>query len=238
MVRKTYGHVDQRDARPVVGVRLVGVDEGVLAPVPDHEAEPHQGQGEQEDEQGRVAIKEEQGEEGGVVSELPAGGLESHLGAVLAEEVQGQVEPDEEEEAPEVVQEVPDVVALVPHGGREVVRPVALDVVVLHVMVEVRVPGVAHQGVGDVGEQQVEGARPRPPLRQHPARVDVLVHHQRVRAHVIELHGEVQHAAQVAEVAVQPYRAGDGRGEVQDQVRHHDHVRLVPRDPPRPVHVR
>lgn len=49
----------------------------------------------------------------------------------------------------------------------------------LTVVVEVGVPGVAEERVGDEGEGEVDDA-PRVALGEHAAHVDVLVHHQHV----------------------------------------------------------
>lgn len=64
-------------------------------------------------------------------------GFGGELGLVFAEKVEWEVEPDEEEEAAEVVEEVPDVVALVADCGGEVFRAVSFDVVVFHVVIVV-----------------------------------------------------------------------------------------------------
>lgn len=220
----TYGDVDQRDAGPVVGVGLVGVDERVLAPVAHHEPGAHQHERHQEDEEGRPAVDLEQRQERGVVGQLPEGRLERERGAVFPEEVQRQVAPDEEVEASDVVQEVPDVVPLVAEGGGQVVGPVAFDVVVLHVVVEVCVPRMAHQRVGDVRERDIEQVDQRILLAQHTTAVDVLMHHECVRAHVVELHGGVDDSMQIREVVVEPNCARDGGGEVEDEVGDHHHV--------------
>ena len=58
--------VDERDARPEVGVGLDLVDEGVLAPVPDHEADAHDEQRDEVDEEGCAGVECEEGGEVGV----------------------------------------------------------------------------------------------------------------------------------------------------------------------------
>lgn len=95
-------------------------------------------------------------EKGKIVEELPKEDPGTIYGLTLAEKVQWEVEPDEEKEAAEVVEEVKQIVALVSEGGGEIVRSVALDVVVFHVVVIVAVPCVAHQWIGDVGKVHVE----------------------------------------------------------------------------------
>ena len=126
--------VEERDAGPEVGVRVGLVDEGVLAPVPDHEAGAHGEEGDQVDEEGGARV--EGGEEGeiSVGGEFGEEGFEREGGLVFAEEVEGEVGPDEEEEAQEVVEEVGQGVALVADGGGEVRGPVAFDVVVFYVV--------------------------------------------------------------------------------------------------------
>ncbi|TKW51113.1 hypothetical protein CTA1_12224 [Colletotrichum tanaceti] len=231
--------VVRRDAGAKVRVRLVGVDEGVLAPVADHQAQAEQQQRAEEDKGGGAAVEAVQGAEDGVVAELPEGRLPGVAQLALAEEVARQVEPDEEEEAGDVAEEVEGVVALVADGGGQVVGPVALDVVVLDVVVEVGVPGVAHEGVGDVGEGGVEGPQEAAGLPgEDAAHVDVLVHHEGVGADVVELHGHVQRAVDVAETAEQQQGARHGGGQVEEQVGEHQDVGLVADDAARPGHVR
>jgi hypothetical protein len=102
-------------------------------------------------------------------------GLQGELVVLLACKVEGQVEPDEEQEPPNVVEEMPDVVSLVSKGGRKIVRAIAFDVMVLHMVVVVRVPSVAHQRFQNVREAEVEY---RPVLGQHAVVVDVVVHQE------------------------------------------------------------
>lgn len=138
----------------------------------------------------------------------------------LADEIQGEFEPDEEEEAADVAEEVREVVALVAHGGGEVTGPVALDVVVLDVVVVVRVPRVAHQRIGDVGEDRVEEPEG---LAEDPAHVDVLVHHEGVGADKVRLHDPVEDAMEPSEVVVEVESARDESREVDNEViEHHD----------------
>lgn len=199
----------------------------MLAPVANHQAEAHDGQRQQEHKDGRPPVELPHGVLQGVAAELPEGRLEREHRPVLPEEVEGKLEPDEEVEAPDVVQEVPEAVALVPDGGAQVVRAVALDVVVLDVVVEVRVPGVAHEGVQQVGEGEVE---PGVGLVEDAAAVDVLVHHQRVGAGVGDLHDGVHDAVDPGEVVEEPQGRRHRGGEVQDHVGEHDDVRLDAHD--------
>lgn len=151
----THGHVNQCDARPKVRVGVVGVHEGVLAPVADHEAGAHDEKRQQVDDKGGLGAKERRhGGVEGVGEELASGGPH-HAGPLLSE-VERQLQPDEEEAA-DVAEEVGRAFPLVAQCRRQVVRAVVLDVVVLDVVVVVRVPHVAHERVEDVGEQGVEG---------------------------------------------------------------------------------
>lgn len=157
-----YRHINQGDAGAEVRIRLVGVDKGVLSPIADHQTQSHEREGPEEDKGRRLAVEAVQGVQEGVVAELPESRLEAVLRLTLAEKVPRQVEPDQKDEASDVVQEVEDVVTLVADGGRQVVGAVALDVVMFYVVVKVRVPGVAHEGVGDVGKRGVEEAQDGP----------------------------------------------------------------------------
>lgn len=62
---------------------------------------------------------------------------------------------------------------------------------------EVAVPGVAHERVEDVGEDGVDQGVF---FVQNAPHVDVLVHEERVGAHVVELHCGVEDAVPPAEV--------------------------------------
>lgn len=155
----------------------------MLAPVSDHEAQAHDCEGEQEYERrgSRVDVRVH-GVEEEVGCEFAAARFEREIGLAVGEEVARELEPDEEVEATEVVEEVEDVVALVADRRGEVVRAVAFDVVVLHMVEVVRVPGVAHQRVHDVRECKVDDGVG---FVEDAAHVDVLVHHQCVGTHVV-----------------------------------------------------
>ena len=223
-----YGDVDERDAAPKVRVGLDLVHEGVLAPVAHHEPETHQRERDEQRPHGRAQVDEARGAvQEQVGAGLGSARLERGARLALAHEVRRQVDPDEEKEAGDVVGKVPGVVALVADGGAEVVGAVALDVMVLDVVVVVCVPGVAHERIEDVGEGAVEPGEAR---RQDAAHVDVLVHHERVGAHVVELHGEVEEGVRVGE-AVEEVEGGGNRGaEVEEEVRHEDDVGRMPHE--------
>jgi len=114
-------------------------------------------------------------------------------------------------------------VALEADGRRQVARAVALDVVVLDVVVVVRVPGVAHEGVHDVGEEVVDEGEA---AGEHAALVDVLVLEQGVGSHVVALHGDVEDGVQVGEAGEEEDGGGDRGGEVEEEVRDEDDVRF------------
>lgn len=75
--------------------------------------------------------------------------------------------------------------------------------VVFDVVEEVRVPGVAHQWVENVGEDGVDEAVF---LVEDAAHMDVLVHEEGVWAHVVELDGGVEDAVPPVEVVEQVQR--------------------------------
>lgn len=229
----TYGNVDQGNAGAKVGVWIDVVDKSMLPPVAHHEADAQLQQGQQEDEQGGLPgdIGPEQ-VDGRVIETLAEGRLDGEIDLALAEEVQRQLQPDEEVEAADVAEKVAQLVALVADGGRQVVGPVAFDVMMLDMMIVVGVPGVAHQRIGEVGEQLVEPGQGRGAL-QDAAHVDVLVHHQRVGADVVRLHDPMQDSVDPAKMPEQHDGAGHGGGEVQQQMgQHHDvgfHAHKAPR---------
>src|SRR5699024_1663530 len=92
-----------------------------------------------------------------------------------------------------------------------------------------------HQRVEQVREQLVEEAVW---LGQDAPLVDVLVHHERVGAEVVELHGDVEDAVDVGEAVVEEDGARHRSRKVDDEVRDHGNVRLVPGYPPGPGNVR
>lgn len=53
---------------------------------------------------------------------------------MLAEEVEGEVNPDKEEEASDVLEEVEHRVSLVANGGGKILWPISFNMVVLHMM--------------------------------------------------------------------------------------------------------
>lgn len=64
-------------------------------------------------------------------------------------------------------------------------------------MEEVRIPGVAHQRIKDVGEDSVDQ---RILLVQNASHVDVLVHEQGVGSHIVELYSGVEDTVPPVEV--------------------------------------
>ena len=148
--------VEERDAGAEVRGRVEVVDEGVLAPVADHEGDAHAEEREEEDEDGgsRAEVCHECDE--GQPGDFRQDGFERRAVLPPPDEVAGEVEPGGEHEVQDVMREVPGVVALVADRAAEVAGPVALDVVVLDVVEVVGVPGVAHERVEEVGEDGVE----------------------------------------------------------------------------------
>ncbi len=198
----TYRYVDQRDARPEVRVRLIGVNKRMLAPVANHEAHTHEQKRGNKDKGGGLAVESVHGADVCIVGHLPERRLESIPGLSLPQEVERQVEPDHEEEAADVVKKVENVVTLVSNSRGEIVGPVAFDVMVLDMVVKVRVPCMSHERIRDIRENFVDNAE-NPSLRQDSVHVDVLVHHQGVCPCEPKLHQHVEDAVEVVEVAEQ-----------------------------------
>lgn len=165
----------------------------MLSPVANHQTQSHKHEGQQQDTEGSPRIDPEQGNQHGVIGQLPECSPESQASLSLAKKIHGQVDPDEKEEATDIVEEVPDVVALVNESGGEVLRAVSLDVMVLYVVIKVGVPGMTHQRIRDVGKIQVK----QPELFvQNTSHMNVLMHHQSVGTHVQELHDKVNDTVQ------------------------------------------
>ena len=234
--RHTHRDVNQSDAGAKVRRRIDLVHQRMLAPIAHHHRNPHQQQRQQKDKRRRPRIRtHKQHRQHSVRAQLPARSLRRHPVLALLRKVKRQLNPDQKQEPAHVRQEITQLVSLVAYRRRQVLGPVPFDMVVLDVMVVVGVPRMAHQRVRDVREQHVE----QPVLAvQNAAHVDVLVHHQRVRAHVPPLHQQVQHAVQPAEAVEEQHRARHGGAEVQQQVCEHRHVCLDPDKPPRPGDVR
>ena len=231
----TYGNVDDSDAGAEVRVRLDLVDKRVLCPVPNHHAEAHNGERNQEHEtrsprihEGEHAIQEQ------VVSNLETACLEREIGLPRAKKVPRQIEPAEEVEAAHIVQEMPDIIPLVAHGGAQIVWSVGFDVVVLDVVEVVRVPGMAHERIRDIREHRIEE---RVCLAQDSTHVNVLVHHQCVRPHVVYLHGGMQRTVPPVEVVEHVDRRGDAREEVEEKMCDHGDVGVDADDGARPSDV-
>jgi len=138
------GHVEEGYAAPVVRVWIDVVDEGVLAPISDHEAEAEEEEGENVDEEGWAEVLTGHEVEEGVVCCFPKGAFEGDGVFFLLEEVEGKIEPDQKVKTTNVVEEVWEGVSLVTNGGAEIIWAIAFNVVVFNVMIIVGVPGVAH----------------------------------------------------------------------------------------------
>lgn len=224
-------NIDQGNARPKIRVWLVLVNKGVLSPVTDHQGDTEQTKGDDQNNDGGGMVEAPGSVDGSIGAQLPEARLSSQHRPAGTPEVAGQVQPDEEVEAAQVVQEIDKAVTLVAYGGREIVGPVALDMVVLDVVVEVAVPRVAHEGVHDIGEQRVEQGKA---TVQHAVLVDVLVLEQRVGPNVGGLHEHVQDGMGVAEAGEEHGGARQRGAKVDEQVRHKDDVSLDPGHAPRP----
>lgn len=169
------GHIQQSDTRAEVAVRFRLIDEAVLAPVADHQTQSQKSEGEEIHEQ-RGAEADIRSEEvvHPIGAEFEEGGLGRHAPLASADEGGRQVHPHEEAEARDVEGEVRWTVALVADGGGDVIGPVPFDMVVLDVVEVVGVPGVAEEGIEEVGEGGVEEGEA---FGEDATLVDVLVHH-------------------------------------------------------------
>lgn len=67
--------------------------------------------------------------------------------------------------------------------------------------------------------------------------MNVLVHEQGVRAHVVELHSRMQHAVPPVKVVEKVQRGRNAGAEVDEKVCDHDHIGLCSDDTFRPVDV-
>lgn len=93
------------------------IDKGMLAPVANHQAGSHEQQRNQNNADGCTGVEPEQGVYCVIHAQLPECCLHGDGGPPLAEEVGWQIEPDEHVEPADIMQEVKNVVPLVPEGG-------------------------------------------------------------------------------------------------------------------------
>jgi hypothetical protein len=173
----------------------------VLSPVPCHERQAHEREGDQEDEDGSRGIDIfEQNVQERIIADLASAGFECHHRLASSQEVTWQIEPDQEVESAYVLQKVIDVVALVPDCGREIVRTVAFHVMVLDVVEVVRVPRMSHQWIQDVWEQLVDDSVL---LVEHSTGVNVLMLQKRICSSIPTLHDAMKDGVPPVEVVEQ-----------------------------------
>ena len=128
-------NVYEGDGGTKVGIGLDFVYKGVLTPITDHETEAGEGKGKYEGEEsgGKVHVNGEEVDKS-ITRDLRTKDFECRKRFVLAEEVEGEVDPDKEEEAGDVLKEVEDRVSLVANCRGEVIWPISFNMVVLHMM--------------------------------------------------------------------------------------------------------
>jgi len=81
-----------------------------------------------------------------------------------------------------------EIVSLVAHGGRQVIRTIVLHVMMLNMVVVVGIPAVSHKWICDIGEDGIQNSIT---LAKDTAKVYMLMHHESICAHVRRLHGQV-----------------------------------------------
>ena len=222
-----YGYIDQRDAGSEVRVRIYFIHEGMLTPVPHHQAQTHEHERDPErehrgpgiDAEGHVVQKR-------ITRRFRQESFDSKIRLSLTEKVHRQIPPDKKEEPAKILRKTPRRIALIPNRRREITRPIALDMMVLDVVVVVRVPGMTHQRLQDVGERDVE---PVPVFGQDAIIVDVIVHEQGEGAGAPEAIDCVQDAVEVSEVVEEVEGAGEVDAEVEEDMREEDYVSRVAR---------
>lgn len=91
---QTYRCVNERNAGPEVRIRLDFVYEGVLAPIPGHQRNAHEGKWDQEDEDGSLRVnKSVHGVQEDVIGDFATASFERKAGLVVAKEVAWQIKP-------------------------------------------------------------------------------------------------------------------------------------------------
>jgi len=127
--------VYEGDGGAKVGVGLDFVYKGVLTPVTDHETKASEGKGKHKGEEscGKVHVSGEEVDKS-ITRDFRTKDFQCRESFLLADEVEGEVDPDKEEEAADVLKEVEDRVSLVANCRGEVIWPISFDMVVLHMM--------------------------------------------------------------------------------------------------------
>lgn len=194
----------------------------MLTPVPDHQAQTHEEERDPEGEDGCLGTDAK----GHVVQEHIARrfrqeSLDSQIRLSLAEEVHRQIQPDKKEEPPKILSKTPRRVALIPDRRRQIIRPVAFDMVMLDVVVIVRVPSMAHQRLEHIRKGDV---KPVPVLGQDAIIVDMVVHEQGERAGAPKAVDRMEYPVEVGEVVEEVDGTGDIDTEVEKNVGEEDDV--------------
>ena len=83
---------------------------------------------------------------------------------------------------------------------------------------------MTHERVKDVGTQSIEDAEL---LGQDAPLVNMLVLHQGISADIVTLHGNVKDSMRISKMTKEQQSTRHGGGEVEDEVRDHDHIRLM-----------
>lgn len=104
----------------------------------------------------------------------------------------------------------------------------------LDVVVKVGIPAVSHERVEDVGEQRVKEDEL---FAKNASHVNVLMHHEGIRAHIADLHKAVNKSVNPPEPVKEKRSAWDRCGKVQQQVRDHHDVCLNSNDGARSANV-
>lgn len=147
----------------------------MLSPISHHHTDAHDKQWQDECEHCRASVYicevEDQAQTRDFLDEC----LDCQLVLLVLVEVMWKLNPAEEEEAEEILQELSHLVALIIDCGRQIGRAVALYVVHLNMMVVVRVPSMTHQWACNVWEEFIhQGVR----LAKNAIVVDMVVKHQ------------------------------------------------------------
>lgn len=105
------------------------------------------------------------------------------------------------------------IVTLVAKSRGQVIRAIALDMVMFDMVIKVRIPGVAHKRIKNVREKRIE---PRKLFCKNSAHMDMLMHHQSISTNIVHLHQPVQDAMRPSKMIVQIDRTWDRGQKVQN----------------------
>ena len=193
----THRHVNQRDARSKIRVWVHLVDKSVLSPISHHQPDAHHSKRQSECEKCGAEIPFQHHHDEHITCQLGCACLDGQTISLFTDKVKRELDPNEGEKSSNIAREMQERVALIPNGGRKIVRAIALAVMVLDVVVKIRIPSVSHEGLQDIRNQMIEKCVL---FCQHAVIVNMVVQHKGERSTVPTHHDTVTDGMGIGEV--------------------------------------